>query len=74
MVRGELSFHRLATGGYVLGTRIACCRIVAIRCQAVVRVELSLHRLATGGYVLGTCIVGCGIVAIRCQAVDSVAS
>ena len=29
------SFHRLATGGYVLGTCIVCCGIVAIRCQAV---------------------------------------
>ena len=29
------ALHRLATGGYGRGTRIVCCRIVAIRCQAV---------------------------------------
>jgi hypothetical protein len=25
--RGELSLHRLATGGYVLGKRIVCCEM-----------------------------------------------
>ena len=33
--RLESRFRRLATGGYVLGRRIVCCGIVAIRCHAV---------------------------------------